>query len=210
MFLRQRLSDAKFAARRCFGPGFGFIEGVRSFPTIEPMCQFAHPRHIRIGGAVRFLRGATVLADPVGTIDIGPGSSICRYAVVQSAGGTISMGRNALIGDFCSLYGQGGLRIGDDVMIASGVRIVPSKHTFADPTLPISAQGSTSTGIEIQDAVWIGANAVILDGVRIGKGAVVGAGAVVTRSVPPGAIVGGVPARILRFRPGYGEVVRSI
>lgn len=207
MSFRRRLRNAGFAARRCFGPDFRFLEGVHSWPIIEPLCQFGHPKHIRIGEAVRFLRGAVVLADPVGAVEIGSHSVICPYAVIQSAGGRIVVGRNTCVGDFCSLYGQGGLRIGDDVMIASGVRIVPSKHTFANPRLPISAQPSTSSGIEIAAAVWIGTNAVILDGVRIGYGAVVGAGAVVNRPVPAGAIVGGVPARLLHYRPGFEEVV---
>ena len=210
MPFRYMLRGASFSVRRYFGPHFAFMAGPRSWPTIEPLCKFEHPRQIRIGEAVRFLRGAVLLADHNGPIEIGSHTAICRFAVIQAAGGSVAIGQRACVGDFCSLYGQGGLRIGDDVMIASDVRIVPNKHTFAEPDLPISAQASTSVGIDIGDGVWVGTNAVILDGVTIGHGAIVGAGAVVNRSVPAGAIVGGVPSRILRYRPGFSEVDTKI
>jgi acetyltransferase-like isoleucine patch superfamily enzyme len=124
---------------------------------------------------------------------------------LQSAGGKIIIGTNTTIGDFCSLYGQGSLKIGNDVMIASCVQIVPNQHTFSELALPISRQPCQALGIQIHDECWIGTNTVILDGVEIGRGAIVGAGSVVTRNVPPYAIVAGVPSKILRFRPGYTQ-----
>jgi len=71
-------------------------------------------------------------------------------------------------------------------------------HVFDDPTRPILEQGLRAFGITIEDDAWIGAGAIILDGVRIGRGAVVGAGAVVTRDVAPHTVVAGVPARLVR------------
>jgi acetyltransferase-like isoleucine patch superfamily enzyme len=143
-----------------------------------------------------------VYADPVGSVKLENGVRICCFAQVASHGGVIRIGCDSLVGDYSNLYGQGGLEIGSNVMIASGVRIVANSHTFDRLDIPISQQPCVSRGIRIGDGVWIGTNAVILDGVSIGDGAVVAAGAVVTKEVPPFAIVGGVPARLIKMRPG--------
>jgi acetyltransferase-like isoleucine patch superfamily enzyme len=98
------------------------------------------------------------------------------------------------------VYGHGGITIGNHVRIATHVVIVASNHIFDEPGMLIASQGVTAKGIAIDDDVWIGANAFILDGVHISSGAVIAAGAVVTKDVPSNAVVAGVPARILRFR----------
>lgn len=85
--------------------------------------------------------------------------------------------------------------IGKECSIAPNVIMVGSNHLFKDPTTSIKSQGSELLGIIIEDDVWIAANVTILDGVTIGKGSVVAAGAVVNKSVPPYTIVGGVPAK---------------
>jgi galactoside O-acetyltransferase len=89
----------------------------------------------------------------------------------------------------------GRIQIGNDVLIGPNVVIRASNHEFRDRTLPILSQGHTGGEIVIEDDVWIGANVVILPGVRIGKGAIIGAGAVVTRDVSPYTIAVGVPAK---------------
>ena len=145
-----------------------------------------------------------VLADERGRIELGDDSIICRFTVAQSLGGVIRIGKRTAIGDFCNLYGYaGGVDIGDDVMVASGCRIVASAHGTDNLALPMVAQLSTYRGIKIANDVWLGTNAVVLDGVDIGQGAIVGAGAVVTKNVPPFAIVVGVPARVLKYREGF-------
>jgi len=77
---------------------------------------------------------------------------------------------------------------------------VPSNHNFDDLEMPINQQGETKKGISIADNVWIGAGCRILDGVKIGTGAIVASGAVVNKDVPDYAIVGGVPAKLIRMR----------
>lgn len=181
---------------------FSRLHDGASFPRIEPLCEFSDDVRICLGDGVEFLRGAVVLANGGGTIEIGNHSKVCRYSVVQAAGGFIRIGYQSCIGDHCSLYGQGGLIIGNKVMVASGVRIVPNAHTFGDISLPIADQPCCAKGIEIGDGVWIGLNAIVLDGVRVGAGAIIGAGSVVTKDVPAYAIVVGTPARVLRYRPG--------
>ena len=92
------------------------------------------------------------------------------------------------------------ITIGRNALIAPGVVIVDSDHSYTDPNLPVSVQGFTAAPIVIGDASWIGANAVITKGVTIGRGAIVAAGAVVVRDVPEYAIGGGVPARLIKYR----------
>lgn len=126
---------------------------------------------------------------------MGAHSWIAGYAIVR---GDIELGENVSINPYACLSGK--VRIGNGVRIASHVSIVGFNHGFDDIETPIYRQPLTSLGIEIGDDVWIGANAVVLDGVKIGRGAVVAAGAVVAKDIPAMAIAGGVPARVLRYR----------
>ena len=78
--------------------------------------------------------------------------------------------------------------------------MIPSNHNYARTDIPIYRQGETSKGIVIEDDVWIGARVTILDGVRVGGGSIIAAGAVVSKDVEPFSVVGGVPARVLKSR----------
>jgi acetyltransferase-like isoleucine patch superfamily enzyme len=77
-------------------------------------------------------------------------------------------------------------------------QIIAVNHIFHDPEKSFSMQGITAEGIIIEDDVWLGASAVVTDGVRIGTGAVVAAGAVVTKDVPPHTVVAGIPAKVIK------------
>lgn len=93
--------------------------------------------------------------------------------------------------------------IGDYVLIAQRVAILSVTHLMDRMDIPIRMQGSTeSRPVTIERDVWIGRNAVVMPGVRIGRGAVIGAGAVVTKDVAPYAVVGGVPAKVIKYRKG--------
>jgi hypothetical protein len=94
----------------------------------------------------------------------------------------------------------GNVRLGDGVRIASFATLYGFNHVFDDPDVPIWMQGLREEGIVVGDDVWIGTHAVICDGVDVGAHSVVAAGAVVTTDVPPYAVVGGVPARVLSDR----------
>jgi acetyltransferase-like isoleucine patch superfamily enzyme len=109
-----------------------------------------------------------------------------------------------VIGDNCEInedvYIQSAI-IGNYVLIAPNVSILAISHKFSDRDIPIAKQGNTNADpVVIEDDVWIGRNAIILPGIKLGKGAIVGAGAVVTKNVPEYKIVGGVPARIIGER----------
>lgn len=181
-------------------PAFSRLPGANGPVEVQALCDFSRRDRIFVGDDVRFLRGAMVYADAKGKIILHNHAVVCRYAVLQSLGGDISIGENSMIGDFCNLFGHSRLYIGRDVMVASGARIVPQRHTFESLETPIKDQPCESAGIEIGDDVWIGTNVVILDGVRIGNGSVIGAGSVVTESVPEFSVAVGIPAKVVRDR----------
>tara|TARA_B100000749_G_C18190003_1_gene367510 strand:- start:338 stop:640 length:303 start_codon:yes stop_codon:yes gene_type:complete len=89
--------------------------------------------------------------------------------------------------------------IGDDVLIGSGVHLYSSNHRFDQRDTPIASQGySPSEDLVIENDVWIGANAIILPGVRVGQHSVIGAGSVVSKSIEPYSVYAGVPARKIK------------
>lgn len=109
-------------------------------------------------------------------------------------GKPVSIGRRCFIQQCCTFFGRGGITIGDDVFIGPKVNLITINH---DPN-PENRSATYGHPIVIEDKAWIGINATILPGVRIGYGAIVGAGSVVTRDVPPMTIVAGNPARIIK------------
>lgn len=128
-------------------------------------------------------------------LTVGNRSWIAAHALVR---GDVEFGSNCSVNAYACISGK--VRCGDGVRIASLVSIVGFNHGFDDPNTPINSQPHEIKGIVIDDDVWIGANAVILDGVTIGDGAVIAAGAVVNKDVPPLAIMAGVPAKLVRRR----------
>lgn len=110
----------------------------------------------------------------------------------------ISIGDRSELGSGCLIYG--GVQIGSDVLMGPDIKIITRNHLFKDPTVRINDQGTIFRAVTIGNDVWIGANVVILPGVNIGNGAVIAAGAVVTKDVAPFTVVGGIPAREISKR----------
>lgn len=110
-------------------------------------------------------------------------------------GKNITIGKNVFINSGCCFQDQGGIRIGDRVLIGQQVVLATLNH---DP-LPEKRSNMIPAPIFIGNDVWIGAHATILSGVTIGDGAIIAAGAVVTKDVPAYAVVGGVPAKIIKI-----------
>lgn len=123
-------------------------------------------------------------------------------AVIIRHADKLSLGKNISIHPFCYLDAQGKIEIGDDVSIAHNVSILSFEHDVDTVGIPIKDAPCLPRKIKIENNVWIGAGVRVLGGVNIGTGAVVGANAVVTRDIPPGAIAVGVPARVLKIRAG--------
>jgi acetyltransferase-like isoleucine patch superfamily enzyme len=105
------------------------------------------------------------------------------------------VGRNVFVNQGCTLLDIGGIDIGDDVLIGPNVSLITGGHPL---TPSRRRQGITAAPIRLERNVWIGAAAVVLQGVTVGEDSVVGAGAVVSRDVPPATLVAGAPARIVR------------
>lgn len=112
----------------------------------------------------------------------------------------MSFGSNVSVHPMCYLDATGGLTIGNDVSIAHGVTVMTTSHLYTDTQVPIKDQGCAAASVVIEDDVWIGAKASVLMGNRVAKGAIIGAGAVVTHDVPAYHIVAGVPAKTIRLR----------
>lgn len=148
---------------------------------------------------------AAIFEPSGGMISIGPNTFIDSGVFLRPLGGSIEIGSDCSVNAYSVLYGSGGLRIGNGVRIAAHTVIVPSNHVFSATDKQIKDQGLSLKGIVIEDDVWIGAGARILDGVVIRKGTVVGAGAVLTKSTEPYSVVAGVPARKISSRIQSGR-----
>jgi acetyltransferase-like isoleucine patch superfamily enzyme len=135
-----------------------------------------------------------------GTIEIGENTELLNGVLVMTYGGNIKIGNNCSINPYTIIYGHGGTSIGNNVLIAGHCMLIPNNHNFNDRSIPINAQGNTYKGIIVEDDVWIAHGCSILDGVTIGKGAIIAAGSVVNKSVASYTIVGGVPAKKIKDR----------
>lgn len=126
------------------------------------------------------------------------GNNVNIYPGAQFSS-SVELGNNSDIGHKCRLNGK--VIIGNNVIMGPEVVVFTSNHITDRTDIAIKYQGSTSIDpVVIGDDCWIGSRAIILPGVKIGKGAVVGAGAVVTKDIPDFAIVGGNPARVIKIR----------
>jgi acetyltransferase-like isoleucine patch superfamily enzyme len=163
-----------------------------------------HPGLIRLGADVVIDDGCVLDAKGSGHqgITIGAGVFVSRSTVLSCKGGSIELGDHVNLGIGCVILSESRVAIGDSCLFAAQCYLVAGgNHDFSRTDIPIIQQPSVSRGgITIERNVWLGARVTVLDGVTIGRDSVVGAGAVVTRDIPPFSIAAGVPARVLRSR----------
>jgi maltose O-acetyltransferase len=124
-------------------------------------------------------------------------------------GWEIELGDDSSLGIDCMIPYD--LKVGKDVMMGPYVVIVGNSHQFSRSDIPMRLQGIKEyPPVRIEDDVWIGARAIIMPGLTLGKGSIIGAGSVVTKDVPPYAIVGGNPAHLIKYRNFEEEKVLGV
>ena len=139
-------------------------------------------------------------------IKIGNNFSIGRNSIIECTGVIRELGEELIIEENVGIAAnafiavRGKVIIRKNTIIGPGVSIHAENHKFEDINTPIRLQGASRKGIEIGEDCWIGSKVVILDGVKIGNHAIIAAGAVITKDIPDYAIVGGVPAKVIKMR----------
>lgn len=183
-------------------PAVSCAEGVQIAPDVF---FEGHLSNIVLGKRVVIKSGARLICTNADAkIVIGDGSIIQYGAILETGpGGSIELGKSNSVNPYCVIYGHGGLKTGDYVRIAAHTVIIPANHVYEDCTVPIAKQGLVRKGIRMGNDIWVGTGCRLLDGINVQDGAIIAAGAVVNKSVERGSIVGGVPARLIRFRPGF-------
>jgi len=170
---------------------------------ISPRATIFH-KDLRLGKHVLIGDRAMIFQwDGGGPIELGDRTMVFDEAFLETGQqGSIRVGSRSRIHRGCQLIAyKEPILIGHDVGIAQSCALYSYNHGMAMGR-PISEQPLESRGpIVIEDHVWLGVGVIVLDGVRVGTGAVVGAGAVVTQDIPPYAVAAGVPARIMGMRP---------
>lgn len=123
---------------------------------------------------------------------------ICSYTTLETAGGYIEIGKNIIIGEYCTIQGQGGVILEDNVLMASHVHFISNQHQYTDINTPIKYQPNQSAKITVKQDTWIGINVVILSGVTIGKHCIIGSGSIVKNDIPDFSVAVGNPAKIIK------------
>ena len=154
------------------------------------------PFYQRRGRGSKIYPSVRMDTPPYRCFSLGSHSVVESFSCINNAVGDVIIGKHTRIGLHNTIIGP--VTIGDHVNLAQGITVTALNHNFADTTKRIDEQGITTRPVVIGDDVWIGANAVILPGVTIGRHAVIAAGAVVTKDVPEKTLVGGVPAKIIK------------
>lgn len=157
-----------------------------------------HPG-VRLGKGCDVRPGLQLLVGPQGHVAFGDECVLDRRMTVE-AYGRLEVGSRTIFGHTCTIAAKQDIRIGSNVLVAELVSIRDHDHRFDDLEVPIRDQGSVCAPVIIEDGVWLGSRVVVTRGVRIGAGTIVGAGAVVTKDLPPLSIAVGVPARVIGSR----------
>ena len=161
---------------------------------------------VEIRGITRLTVGENVNIDSKCLIHCG-GMEWSNY------GGKIIIGDNSYIGPYCVLVGAGEIEIGNNVLISPHVTITSHQHSYQDADKLFREQRVLFEKVVIKDNVWIGSNAVILPGIKLGSNSIIAAGAVVIKDVPANSLVGGVPAKHIKKlfakEDGYNELTHK-
>lgn len=178
------------------------LSELGDYPDIQPNAHFEFPEKIRIGRHCRIARHTLIRANTAEDVGVSIGNNVYlqEYVTINANRGHVRIGNDSWLGPYSLVYGNGGVNIGSDVIIASHCAINTVSHHADRADIPMNQQGTFCDPVTIEDDVWIGIGVIILQGVRVGRSSIIGAGAVVTRDILPGSVSLGVPARVTRLR----------
>lgn len=148
-------------------------------------------------GKNRVEKGFNIICNN-GDIEIGDGFYGGKYGEIESIDGKITIGNRVFFNDRIKIVGMGKIKILDDCIFGPGVQIYDHNHKFKDIKRTISKQGFSIGEIFIEEDVWIGANTIITEGVKIGRHSVIGANSVVTKDIPEYSVAVGSPAKVIK------------
>jgi acetyltransferase-like isoleucine patch superfamily enzyme len=201
-----------YAIRRAQGIGRAIGHGIFPSPWANRLAfigknvTLRNRRLLRLGKGVTLGSGVIIDALSRNGVALGSNVSIGDYSIIEATGVISRIGEGCQIGSrsglgaFSYIGAAGGVSIGCDVIMGQRVSFHSENHRFERIDVSIRSQGITRIGIVIEDDCWIGANVVFLDGARVGRGCVIGAGSVVRGNIPDYSVVVGVPARVIRKR----------
>ncbi|HDL78850.1 MAG TPA: hypothetical protein ENH09_04690 [Bacteroidetes bacterium] len=161
-----------------------------------------HPKKVLIGDNV--VVDDNCVLDAKGQnnkgIFIDNGVFLGRNTILNCKNGNIYLGENANFGFNCHIFAAGDVKIGKNALVAAYTYFVGGDHTANRTDIPVLFQPRTAKGVTIGDNVWFGAGVRVLDGITIGRDAIIGSNAVVTKDIPDFAIAVGVPAKVIKNR----------
>jgi acetyltransferase-like isoleucine patch superfamily enzyme len=161
-------------------------------------------RGISVAAGATLGRGVVLDVAPGASIRLGAGCAIGERCKLRARAGTIAIGAGAVIGERCTLTAHAGIEVGDQAVLGDEAVVIDFDHRYADAEQPVRLQGIVAEPVVIGRGARIGARAALQRGIAVGEHAEVAALAVVTRNVPPGARVGGVPAQPVSPSAGRG------
>jgi acetyltransferase-like isoleucine patch superfamily enzyme len=157
-------------------------------------------RRLRLDGLAFIGPGCSLEVGKQATLELGRWSWVGHGCKIRVHEGNVSIGAKSVLGQECTISAFQHVSIGRECVIADRVMLIDFDHGMVEVERPIRLQGIYKRDVRVGNNVWIGYGACILRGVTVGDNAVIGTNAVVTRDVPANAVVGGVPARVLRMR----------
>jgi len=183
-----------------------FLKESKGIIFLGKRTKILHKHKISCGWSLTIGDNVEINALSKKGIIIGNNVSILRNTIIECTGVIREIGEGLLIGNDvgiaqnCFIQVRGNVQIGSHVIFGPNVSIFSENHNYKQRDVPIMNQGATRKGVVIEDDVWIGTRTTILDGVHIGKGAIIAAGSIVNKNVEPYSIVGGVPAKFIKYR----------
>jgi acetyltransferase-like isoleucine patch superfamily enzyme len=168
-------------------------------------CIIKNKKNINFGKNVTIDKYSTIDGYASEKLEFGDGFRLGAYSLITCTshmskyGKGIKIGANSAVGQFSEFGAAGGIEIGNDVIMGSYISFHSENHNFSDSSKLIREQGVTNKGIKLGNNIWVGAKVTFLDGSQVGNNCVIAAGAVINGIFPDNVVIGGVPAKILKY-----------